>query len=271
MQTVGHSVQNRLFPEVDTYTVYEQPLNERMRSFLRLEYLFQAIHDGMERDTTWDARNAIVSMIDISDQLSRADIKGELIKEVERHASILHGLRNNPGVNQAALESTLTRLDPLLPVLKSNGCQPGGRLRQSELITQIKQRIAIPGGTCNFDLPAFHHWLSRAGSWRAAQLNEWMHDLRIIEDSIRNVLKLVRDSAMPRKVSAPGGFYQQQLDASMPCQIVRVVIADADDVFPEISGGKHRFSVRFFKQINANSRPQIFQEVVWFELQCCGI
>lgn len=271
MQNAGTNAQSKLFPEVDAHTVYEQPLNERMRNVLRLEYLFQGIADCLERDTIWDARAAIINMIEITDLIGRVDIKGELIKEIERHAAILSSLRSNPSVNQNTLEKTLAAIEPIAQALKLNSCQPGSKLRQNELVSQIKQRIAIPGGTCNFDLPAFHYWLSRSADVRTAQLEEWLQDLKIIEDATRTVLKLVRDSAVPRRVSAPAGFYQQQLDGNLPCQLVRVIIADSETVFPEISGGKHRFTVRFFRQPSTNSRPQQAPDTVWFELQCCGI
>ncbi len=265
------TLQQQLFPAADTYTLYEQPLNERMRCLLRLEYLFQAIAESMSRETPWDARNAIAGMIDVTDQLTRADIKGELIKELERHASIVGGLRNNPGVNQTTLELTLARLEPLLTLLKSNACQPGAKLRQSDLITQVRQRLAIPGGVCSFDLPGFHHWLNRSPECRADQLNDWMEDLRIIEDAVHITLKLVRESAVPHKETAANGFYQQNLEASAACQIVRVIVADADEAFPEISGGKHRFTVRFLRYTAQCARPQQTSDAIRFELQVCGL
>lgn len=265
------SVQQQLFPAADTYTLYEQPLNERMRSLLRLEYLFNAIGQSMSRDTAWDARNAIAGMIDVTDQLTRADIKGELIKEIERHATIVSGLRNNPGVNQTTLELTLARLEPLLTLLKSNACQPGAKLRQHDLITQVRQRLAIPGGVCSFDLPGFHHWLNRPPERRAEQLNDWMEDLRIVEDAVHITLKLVRESAVPHKVAAVSGFYQQSLDTSAACQIVRVLVADSNDAFPEISGGKHRFTVRFLRYTEQCARPQQTADTIGFELQLCGL
>ena len=253
----------------DSVTMFEQPLNERIRSFLRLETLFDSIRVGIERDGTWDARHAIIGMIEISDQLARVDIKGELIKEIERHASTLTALRDNPRVNQATLEHTMARLEPILSILKSPGCQPGARLRHSELANQIKQRLAIPGGTCSFDLPALHYWLHRAPRHRSEQLQAWMGDLRIVEDAIATVLKLVRDSAIPQLVTAENGFYQHQLEANSACQLVRLAVAAADEVYPEISGGKHRFAVRFVRNADVNSRARQVQQSVPFELHCC--
>ncbi len=271
MSKVQQNVQAKLFPAVDGSTVYEQPLNERMRTLLRLETIFESISESLARGQSCDARNALVSMIELSDQLSRVDIKGELSKEIERHATLLNGLRLNPGVNQKALESTLARLEPILLLLKSNACQPGARLRQSELVTQFKQRLAIPGATCSFDIPGLHYWLHRESAQRDAQLQDWMRDMRIIEDAIQNVLRLTRESALPRQLAAEGGFYQQQLDASSPCQLVRVTVAEQDDFYPEISGGRHRIAIRFFRHTDPNSRPQVAQETVWFELHCCTL
>ncbi len=271
MSIVVNSAQPRLFPAVESVTVYEQPLSERMRTFLRLEYLFQSIRDGMERGNPTDARNAIVNMIDVADQLARTDIKGELIKEIERYTSTISGLRHNPAVNQSTLEHTLSRLEPILAILKSNACQPGLRLRQNEIVAQVRQRLAIPGGTCSFDLPAFHYWLHRPLTQRNAQLQDWMQDLRIIEDAVHTVLKLVRESAPSRRLAADNGFYQQQLDPATACQIVRVVVADADDLYPEISGGKHRFTIRFVRHADVNARAQVVQNTVWFELRCCSL
>jgi cell division protein ZapD len=271
MTKVANSVQPTLFPLTNTVTVYEQPLNERIRNFLRLESLFESIREAMQRDQVCDARNAITGMIELADQLGRVDIKGELIKEIERHATTLNSLRLNPGVNQATLEQTISRIGPILALLKSNTCQPGIRLRQSDLLTQVKQRLAIPGGTCSFDIPAFHHWLHRGPTHRAEQLQNWMHDMRIVEDAVHTVLKLVRGSASPQKVMAENGFFQQALDTNNACQLIRVIVCDADAVFPEISGGKHRFAIRFIRQPEANARPQPAQGNVWFELHCCAL
>ncbi|MGE0373724.1 MAG: cell division protein ZapD, partial [Gammaproteobacteria bacterium] len=260
------SIQAKLFPAAEKFTVYEQPLNERMRMLLRLEALFESVGEALERGGPLDARGALAGMIEMSDQLSRVDIKGELIKEIERHAATLNALRLNPGVNQKALEATLGRLEPLLTLLKSNACQPGARLRQSELVTQFKQRLAIPGGTCSFDIPGLHYWLHRDPIQRDAQLQDWMRDMRIIEDAIQTVLRLTRESALPRRLMAGGGFYSQQLDGNAPCQLVRVTVDEESDCYPEISGGKHRFSVRFLRHSDPNARPQLVQEDIWFDL-----
>jgi cell division protein ZapD len=242
-----------------------------MRSCLRLEHLFLAVAEGLSGDSVWAARSALVGMLEIGDLLSRSDIKGELIKELERQLNTLGGLRDNPSVDQGALDQTIAELTPVLAELKSGGCQPGQRLRRDELVNQVRQRIAIPGGTCNFDVPAFHHWLHRDPTTRSAMLSVWMQDFRVIEGATRLVLRIVRGSATPRTITAAGGFYQEQLDASMPCHLIRVIVPTQTEAYPEISGGKHRFTIRFFRQADTSRRPAQVHEPIDFELHCCGM
>lgn len=271
MRKASRSAQKTLFSPDPLKSVYELPLNARMRMMMRLESIFANIHVGLERGSTWDARNVLVSLIELSDQLGRVDIKGELIKELERHVNLMAHLRDNPAVDAAALERTTDRLQPLLVLLKSNTCQPGARLRQSELISQFKQRLALPGAACSFDIPGLHFWLHRAPRERDRQLHDWLKELRVIEDAVQLILELTRESAAPRQVTAEGGFYQQQVETGAQCQMIRVRLDDEANCYPEISGGKHRFSIRFFRHTDPDTKPQVVQDPVNFELHCCTL
>jgi cell division protein ZapD len=265
------SRQASLFPETGLPVIYEQPLNERIRNCLRLEHLFIGIDAGIEDGDHWDARATLARILEVSDFLIRMDIKGELIKELEREITIFNALRGNPGVNLTALDKTVGMMNELLVQLKTPECQPGTRIRNDELANQVRQRMSIPGGTCSFDVPALHFWLNSKPSQRANQMNAWMQDIRIVERAIRMVLRLIRESSNPRPATANAGFYQQQLDGSVQCQIVRVVMPFDADTYPEISGGKHRFTVRFYAQRQTSSRPSQVPDDVNFELACCGI
>ena len=165
---------------------YEQPLNERIRNCLRLEYLFSAIATGIKEGGSWNARDTIARMLEVCDFLIRTDIKGELIKELERNFSALSALRSNPGVNPEILDRTLADISEILAALKPPDYQPGTALRNDELMAQIRQRISIPGGTCSFDVPALHYWLNVDHATRLQQFNVWMQDLRVMERATCN-------------------------------------------------------------------------------------
>lgn len=263
--------QPSLFPEADASVIYEQPLNERIRNCLRLEHLFCGIDKAIEGGDHWSARNALSRILEVSDFLVRTDIKGELIKELEREISTFNSLRNNPSVNSAVLDKTIASMSELLVQLKAPDCQPGARIRNDELANQVRQRMSIPGGTCSFDVPSLHFWLNGQPSQRSSQMTVWMQDIRIIEKSVKLILALIRESANPRIAVANAGFYQQQFESAAQCQIVRVVMPGNAETFPEISGGKHRFTVRFYSQRQTSSRAVQVQDDVRFELACCGI
>ena len=249
--------------------VYEQPLNERVRTFLRLEHLFDTEDHFLANASEWDSRACLSLLLDIIDMLGRSDVKTELIKELERHAVTLTNLKKNPGVDLERLEIILDDINFHLEVLRDSSYQPGQMLRQDELITSIKQRSSIPGGSCNFDLPAYHHWLQNSIGKRNNDLDKWREDLLVIKKSIRLALHIIRNSANPVIEQALNGFFQKPIEGNIGCQMVRVVMPKDSTYFPEISGGKHRFTVRFLEQDSTAERPVQTKKSVEFELHCC--
>ncbi len=257
------------WPASGAMVIYEQPLNERMRAFLRLEYLFGIVWDKIAGVSESDARTAVAGIIDVADLLWRSDIKGDLIKEIERQAATLTRLRSNPRVDTERLSEFLARLEAVLKPIKEPSYQPGHALRQDELVAAVRQRIAIQGGTCSFDLPAFHYWLNRPAERRTQDLERWVLDLRSMHDGVSVVLQAVRDCSDLATIVALGGFHQQSLEAGAICQLIRIHLRAEQPVFPEISAGRHRFTIRFLEQPNTTGRPTQTAHDVEFGLQCC--
>jgi cell division protein ZapD len=250
--------------------IFEQPLNERMRNLLRLEHLFDLINER-SHDTVskWDYREILESLLEINDLLSRSDFKTELIKELERHSAMLTALENNPAVDQARLKRINSELCEISVELKSSSYQPGSILREDELVTSFKQRTSIPGGTCNFDLPRFHHWLNQSSSKQQEDIARWSKDILPIKKSTYLALDMIRNSSNPVKGKATSGFHQQHIESNTPCQLIRVLLPAATRYYPEISGGKHRFTIRFMEETITSDRPSQTSNDVEFELHCC--
>ncbi len=255
-------------PEI---TVYEQPLNERIRAFLRLEYLFARASNGVNGSSIWDSRATLDAIIDIMAVLGRADLKKELIKELERQSATLEALKRNPGVNMERLASILGVLKEILNALRSSDNSPESSLRQNEMLGYVRQRSSIPAGTCSFDIPAFQHWLEQPAEARIQELQSWLGVFDLIQEAIKLCLNLIRDSADSTVEMANKGFFQHSLEATSTCQMIRVVVPSNSPWFPEISGGRHRFTVRFLEQSATDSRPIQTNSNIEFELQCCMI
>lgn len=249
--------------------IYEQPLNERVRTFLRLEHLFGIVNHHISQSSEWDNRTTVTMLLNITDILSRSDIKTELIKELERHSSTLNALQTNPNVDHRRLNSILDKINDHLGLLRDSACQPGQLLKQDELISSIKQRSTFPGGSCNFDLPSYHFWLNQDANRKHNDLISWQNDLLIIYDSLNLTLQMLRNSTSPVNERAVSGFFQKPIDPNLSCQLIRIILPKQSEYFPEISGGKHRFTVRFMIQQKTCERPVQTKDTVEFELHSC--
>lgn len=251
------------------YIVYEHPLSERIRTMLRLELLFRRATHFLRGQSVWDSRIFIDTLLDILDVFSRGDMKTELLKELERSIGNLKGLMQNPNVNHERLGTILRALEHLIENLHGLTTQPGQSLRDDSFITSIRQRSSIPGGTCDFDLPIYHRWLEQGWDIREQEQKRWFSSLDAVRQAIELLLKMLRNSAEPRTLSTENGSYQQQLESNLPYQMIRVLLPNDSPYYAEISGGKHRFSLRFLK--HAESKTQLAKDPVNFKLACCGL
>ena len=251
-------------------TTYEQPLNERIRLFLRLDFLFQQIDHTLPSDAAWDSRTTLASLLDILNIFSRADLKTEVIMELERISAGLARLEQTPGIDHKMLSSLLDEIDRLVDLLHGSQGQIGHQLRQNEFLSSIKQRSSISGGTCDFDLPSYHYWLERPAEKRLEDLKQWISNFDDIRAAISLILKLIRDSATSTNEMAESGFFQRTLETSAPFQLIRVTMPENIPCFAEISGGKHRFTVRFMST-NFQDRPTQSSQDISFILTTCAI
>ena len=253
----------------DRRVFYEQPLSERIRAFLRLEFLFGRAEFQLQTDDPWASRGAMESIIDVLTVMSRSDLKKELLKELERQCATIEALASNPNVDERRLEFTLEQVRRVRGTLYEGENIPGIELRDNELLSMVRQRNSIPAGTCAFDLPAYHYWLQRPAHSRMQDLREWLSKFDRLREAISLCLKLVRESAGPTREIAYGGFYKKTLEPSAHCQMIRVALSPGTECFPEISAGRHRFTVRFMHPVQGSTRPTQVEMDVEFELLCC--
>jgi cell division protein ZapD len=250
--------------------VYEQPLNERMRTFLRLEFLYTQATYHSEFDNPWSARAAMSSLLEILAITARGDSRSEVLKELERNVNILKEYQSKTGVDPSRLKSLMSNLIKLREDLSTVGGNYMGPLRDSEFLSAIKHRSAIPGGTCDFDLPDYCYWLSRPAKVRASEFSSWLALTRPLCDSIAELLWLTRQNAKRKSEVARGGIFQLQFDRENPCQLVRVTMPVNCDLFPEISANQHRCTIRFLNWTDATTRPVHVDVDVPFLLTCCA-
>ncbi|MGR9099279.1 MAG: cell division protein ZapD [Gammaproteobacteria bacterium] len=249
--------------------IFEFPLNERIRVFMRLEQLFLQLDHFLSGSTVWDKRAAIDILLDILTIFSRNDLKSEILKELDRHSSILNQIANSQGVDISKLDAILGELNSISKNLYESSGKIGLVVMESELFKNISQRSSIPGGTCSFDLPAYHYWLEQDEAAQYKDLEQWTKPFASIHTAINLILKFIRQSSMPTHELAKAGFFQLALDKSASYQLLRVGVDRTVHCFAEISGGKHRFTVRFMIPSPDGGRPVQSPKDIAFDLTCC--
>lgn len=253
------------------FLTYEQPLNERIRTFLRLESLFNQFSFHVKHGSAWDNPIAIDAITDILSFTTRSDIKLEVLKELERQHSRLERLTKRPQIDQGQLTSLLDKQTELIGKLQSNTGQLGQETQSAELLNAVRQKNSVPGPICNFDLPAFHFWLTRPETTRREHLQQWFSPFKVLEEAITMILDVLRNSSHDTEETAAKGFFQKVIDTNQAVQLVHITIPATLNCYPEISAGKHRFSVRFMLNSNPYTRPEQFIEDVDFRLRICSV
>ncbi|MDH3325444.1 MAG: cell division protein ZapD [Gammaproteobacteria bacterium] len=250
--------------------VYELPFNEKVRTFVRLESLFDEVEYKLQGKTVWDSRSTINSFMALLNVFNRPEIKSDLMKEMDRMNAVLSKYASIEGVNTGRLQDVLAELSQTAKKLKALEGQIGQNLKLNELIMSIRQRDSLPGGALGIDVPGYAHWLAQDIDVRNADIRSWLKEFDLVKSAVTLVLRLIRDSATDHNAVATKGVYQHVLDAGTLTQIVRVILPKGSSCFPEISGGRHRFTVRFLKPMGANRPVQVEQDIP-FKIICCAL
>lgn len=250
---------------------YEFPVNERIRTLLRLEDLYERTTLFVAREHPLDHHAALMGLFEIMEVASRADLKSDLIQELDRQRQTLEGLRDNPQISEEALDIVLSEIEQT----HSRLLEPSGKfaqhLRENEWLMAIKQRSSIPGGVCEFDLPSYHYWQQRPANVRREDLMQWLSPMLAIKDGVDIVLRILRDSAKVFHMVARGGAFQQMSGGKMVQLLVVTVPSDLPYV-PELSANKYAINVRFVSPANmSNDRPRQCEQDVEFRLSFCNL
>lgn len=248
---------------------YEYPLNEKIRTLLRLEDLYEKVRYAGASSERREHHTALVTMFEILDVATRADLKSELLQEMERQKQALDVLRNNPNVDVGRLEMVLREIERTSANLLAGTGKFGQHLRENEWLMGIKQRCAIPGGVCEFDLPSYHYWLNRSVEDRQRDLATWMQPILPVSDAASIVLKLLRESTQQSIAIAHQGVYQQ-VPAGRVAQMIRITLAPGFECVPEISANKYALNIRFIS-VGTAGRPHLYERDVEFQLSFCNL
>jgi cell division protein ZapD len=249
--------------------LYEYPFNERIRTYLRLEHLFLRLAELMSRDKPLDHHFALVTIFEVMDVGARADLKSDVLKDLEKQKQALSAYRGNPAIAESLLDKIVGQLEKCFVGLNSQPGKAGQSLTENDWLMSIRSRVGIPGGTCEFDLPAYFAWQHRSPQARQVDLQRWASNLAPLAESIHLLLKLLRDSGTPQKVIAVAGQFQQNLPQGRTFQLLRLALDPGLGVIPEISGNRLMVSIRMMRH-EEDDRLHTSSDDASFELALCS-
>ena len=224
---------------------YEHPLNERIRTLMRLEDLyhraqfFAAQADGprITRRSPCCSKSPTSRRAPISRPTCCRSSSGR--SNCSRRCAPIRRSRSR------VLEPLLADIDRASAALLAQTGKAGVHLRDNEWLMTIKQRTAIPGGVCEFDLPAYHYWLNGDPAARQNDLHGWIEPFLPIYDGLAIILRLLRDNGRATRQTAYRGVFQLMLTTSKVAQLLRLTVPLDLPCVPEISANKYALNIRF--------------------------
>ncbi|MCM0045475.1 MAG: cell division protein ZapD [Burkholderiaceae bacterium] len=249
-------------------TVYEYPFNERIRTLLRLEDLYEKFVFFIRQDHPLQHHVALATIYEMLEVAGRADLKSDLLQELERQKQTLLGFKSNPNVEASRLDAILADIEKTSASLIGMQGKTGQHIRDNEWLMSIRGRTIIPGGACEFDLPSYHAWQSQPVEQRRSDILGWFAPLEPLFSAIGIVLRLLRESGRATNIIAIAGSFQQMLQGRT-YQMLRVNIDEKLGAIPEISANKYVLWIRFTSQ-DGDMKPKPFEGDVPFELTLCN-
>jgi len=246
--------------------VFEQPLNEKTRLFIRLSYLMKRFRYHIDNPTPENCQAAVVILLELYSLSSRLDVKNAALHVLDFQTQAVRQVEGVQGVDEVRAARILTKLEEKSKQLYSFRGQLGQHLKSHHFLNILRQRASIAGGINSLDVPLFNYWLNKPSEKRVADLQDWAKPYKIAFEAIELLMELIYQGGEVQEVTAEGGFYQSSLSPDRDYQMLSIELPSDSHVYPEISAGKQRFSVRFVDAIELEERGKQIIDNVDFTL-----
>jgi len=247
---------------------YELPLNERLRTFMRIEFLYKRLKYTLDNDDTWAIRSSVNTLLEIYSILSRTDVRREVLFDLDRYIFQMTKYQDSSMVNKERAKEINLKLESLKIDVDQVGTGYLSQIRDIEFVSSLLHRHTIPGGRAEFDMPKYKFWLDSRLSRTHGDLRQWVGVIKPVCDSIDEILWLLRESAEAISTVAINGLYNHQIERNSQISLVRIFLKK-NNVFPEISGGKHLISIRFLNWAKTNENTTQENKNIRFKISLC--
>jgi len=127
--------------------LYEYPLNERIRAYLRLHQLFNRLGQLIARSEALDHHFALTTLFEIIEVASRSELKSDVLKDLERQKQLYNGYRGNPAISEKALDGLIAQLDEHFESLNQVTGKIGQSLNDNDFLMALRSGHGCIGST----------------------------------------------------------------------------------------------------------------------------
>lgn len=251
---------------------FEFPLNERFRTFLRIENLFQRWQFYLASNHQQDHHTAVLTLLDLYDFTFRNDIKGDLLSELNRYKASLNQYYGSPEIAEDILTETILRIVDAQKQIEQSP-KFGSNLVENEWLVNVKSRLVVASGVCSFDMGFYYQWLQEHPGQRREDLQRWSMPFATLFETVNLLLSISRNMAFNKDCTTMNRSYQQPLYGRR-FDILQVEMAGLNHGLPDMSANKHVIWLRFtppaLQPRPAGTHRVSSSDEICFHLGLCG-
>lgn len=246
--------------------MYEFPLCEKVRNYLRLEQLFKQLRDAQKAESEHQYLIFLSILFSLLDLVNRLDFRADFLRDLDSHEKSLLIWENHPNVDKKAFEVTLKSIRALILTVKQNS-NLIKTLKEDKLLSTIKSRFEVTAGATKFDLPALYCWLQETQDIKQEKIRDWLHQLDIINQCLTTSLSFLREKARFHIINCEKGYHQGSSDKKI--ELVRIQFEAKQNIYPMVSGSRSRFGIKFMRLDTNHFVSEALTSTISFKLACC--
>ena len=251
---------------MNNFIIYEQPISENVRNFLKCEYLNEKFNCSLKKDDIWSIKSSINTLIEMSDFIFRINIKMELLKEFERNVFFLNYLNENDDIELNIYDDFYNKIKVHMEALNNIDNNPSKSINENDFLMQIKSKCHIPAGNNFFDMPAYLNFLSSNKSLIIENINNWYLPFDIIFLTSNLILDIKRTISKFENISITDSYFEMKLDKSIKIDLIRVKLENNINIYPNISVSTQNINILFKTSYGKNRLSKVIDESLDFGL-----
>ena len=250
----------------EKYIIYEQPVAENIRNFLKCEYIYEKYYSSFLKQDLWDIKSCLASIIEISDFTLRINLKVELLKELEKTILFLNFLKDSNLISLSVFDENITNVRNSINELNEIQSNPSKTVVDNDFLMLIKSKLQLPAGDNFFDMPSYLNFLSSQKSFIINSIEGWFAPFNSLCNASKIILKIKRKNANFTTFTSQKSYFELKLDKNDKIDLLRLKLNNNINIFPDVSVNRQNINIIFKTAYGNNRLSKAIDKNLEFEL-----